>query len=183
MTHTSIILPGTKAPNLNIKTTDDKSWSLGQQNPENFTILIFYRGVHCPVCKKTLEDLNNKLSKFEDKGTSVLALSMDSEERAKKSKDEWDIENVELGYGLSAEDAISWGLYLSESISDKEPRLFSEPGLFILKPDQTLYAASIQTMPFARPALDDVLGAIDFILEKDYPARGTVEPNLKSRAA
>ena len=53
-----------------------------------------------------------------------------------------------------------------------EPEKFSEPGLFLVKPDGTLYAAFIQTMPFARPPLDQLLGAIDFIKEKDYPARG-----------
>jgi len=27
-------------------------------------------------------------------------------------------------------------------------------------------------MPFARPAFTDLLGAIDFAISKDYPARG-----------
>lgn len=46
------------------------------------------------------------------------------------------------------------------------------PGLFFVLPDQTLYFASIQTMPFARPPLDGVLGALDFVAGKNYPARG-----------
>ncbi len=42
-----------------------------------------------------------------------------------------------------------------------------------LKPDNTLYAASIQSMPFARPNFDDLLKAVDFIVSKSYPPRGT----------
>ena len=47
-----------------------------------------------------------------------------------------------------------------------------EPGLFLVRPDGTLYAASIQTMPFARPHVADVLAAVDYITKKAYPPRG-----------
>ena len=36
----------------------------------------------------------------------------------------------------------------------------------------TLYYGAVQTMPFARPIFSDLVGAIDFALAKDYPARG-----------
>ena len=64
------------------------------------------------------------------------------------------------------------GLYISSSIKNDEPPEFAEPGLFLIRPDRTLYCASIQTMPFARPAFSDVLRAVSFVIEKDYPARG-----------
>jgi len=54
----------------------------------------------------------------------------------------------------------------------EEPPLFAEPGLFLVKPDGTLYWASVSTMPFARPHFDEILQAIDFALSKNYPARG-----------
>jgi hypothetical protein len=41
-----------------------------------------------------------------------------------------------------------------------------------VRPDITLYYGAVQTMPFARPDFTDLLGAIDFALTKDYPARG-----------
>lgn len=37
---------------------------------------------------------------------------------------------------------------------------------------ESLYYGSVQTMPFARPHFDELLQAIDFAIEKDYPARG-----------
>ncbi len=41
-----------------------------------------------------------------------------------------------------------------------------------MRPDKTLYAANIVTMPFTRPRFKEVLGALDVIIEKNYPARG-----------
>ena len=54
----------------------------------------------------------------------------------------------------------------------EEPSLFAEPGLFLVKPDATLYWGSVSTMPFARPHFADIGGAIDFAVSKNYPARG-----------
>jgi hypothetical protein len=56
----------------------------------------------------------------------------------------------------------------------EEPALFSEPGLFLVRADGTLYFASVQTMPFARPRFVDVVAALDYVIANDYPARGEV---------
>ncbi|MEZ5584244.1 MAG: hypothetical protein R3F37_17190 [Candidatus Competibacteraceae bacterium] len=48
--------------------------------------------------------------------------------------------------------------------------------MFLIRPDGTLYAASVNTMPFARPHFKDVLIALGFIIKNDYPAR--VKPEL-----
>ena len=50
--------------------------------------------------------------------------------------------------------------------------LFGEPGLFLIRPDHTVYYQAIQSMPFGRPSFRGMLGGIDFVLENDYPARG-----------
>jgi hypothetical protein len=107
----------------------------------------------------------------------VLALSSDTAERAKAMADKISATNLRIGYGLSLQTARQWGLYISTSrgqtsIGIEEPALFSEPGVFIVRPDGTLYYGSTQTMPFARPSFQDLLGAIDFAIAKDYPARG-----------
>ena len=56
----------------------------------------------------------------------------------------------------------------------EEPSLFVEPGIFVVRPNQTLYFAIVQTMPFARPSFGNILKAIDSVIAKDYPARGEV---------
>lgn len=164
--------PREKTPELEVDLINDTKWSLHKQSPEKYTLLVFYRGLHCPVCKKQLSNLQDKLDEFNDRGINLIAVSMDSEERAKKTGKEWSVDSLPIGYGLTKEKAQEWGLYLSKGISEKEPELFSEPGMFLIRKDGTLYFSAIQTMPFARPSLDDVLKAVDFIEDKDYPARG-----------
>lgn len=73
--------------------------------------------------------------------------------------------------------ARQWGLYISTSrgktsIGIEEPKLFSEPGVFLIKPDQSVYWLSVQSMPFARPNFGEMVQALDFVVKNDYPARG-----------
>ncbi|GAK76701.1 conserved domain protein [Nonlabens ulvanivorans] len=161
-------------PKLEATLIDQTKWSLESQKPNKYTLTVFYRGYHCPVCKKQLETVTDHLSDFKERGIDVIAISMDSKERAEKSSKEWNVEGLTIGYDLPVETAKDWGLYLSKAISDKEPDLFSEPAIFLIKPDKTLFFASIQTMPFARPKIADLIKSIDFVEDKHYPARGEV---------
>jgi peroxiredoxin len=164
--------PREKTPELELSLINDTSWSLKKQEADKYTLILFYRGYHCPVCRKQLEEVKENLSRLMERGIHVIAISMDSEEKAKKSGKEWDIAELPIGFGLSKEQAKEWELYLSQGINDKEPELFSEPGMFLIKTDQTLYFSSVQTMPFTRPKMDDVIQAVDYIENKQYPARG-----------
>ena len=168
--------PRTQAPNLSLTLTDGTAWSLQEQQPESFTMVVFYRGLHCPVCKGYTKTLNKLIDQYKEKGVELITASMDTQDRAEKTVEEWQIDNLAVGYGLTENQAKSWGLYLSESIKDKEPNLFSEPGLFLIRPDGELYYAATNSMPFGRPDLKDLLQSIGFILEEDYPARGEVAP-------
>ena len=90
------------------------------------------------------------------------------------------LDKLDIAYGMTLEEGRNWGLYVSSGIGKtssgfEEPAQFLEPGLFFIRPDQTLYFASVQTMPFARPAFGDILKALDFVIAKGYPARGEVE--------
>lgn len=40
------IRPQTKTPDLSVETVRHGSWTLSSQKPENFTLLVFYRGPH-----------------------------------------------------------------------------------------------------------------------------------------
>ncbi|GAL67533.1 peroxiredoxin-like family protein [Jejuia pallidilutea] len=170
-----MIKPKHNVPNLSLPLVNDTQWHLDAQNNQVFTLLVFYRGLHCPICKSYLERLSKKLDEFKARNVNLIAISCDSEKRAKQSHQEWDVAGLPIAYGLSIKDAKAWGLYISHAISDKEPDAFSEPGLFLVKPDKTLYASAIQTMPFARPNWSDILSAIDYVTEHDYPARGAAE--------
>lgn len=165
-------MPRQVAPSLSVPTVGGGQWTLADANPENFQVIVFYRGLHCPLCKGYLGQLNDKIPEFRKRGVEVIAISTDDEERASQTAKDWGLDTVPVGYGLSEENALQWGLYISTGINDKEPARFAEPGLFIVRPNGELYAASIQSMPFARPQFDELLQALDFVMNKDYPARG-----------
>ncbi len=80
-------------------------------------------------------------------------------------------------HDLSLAKAGEWGLFIStsrgtNSIGIEEPAHFSAPGVFIVRPDGTLYDDALQTMPFARPHVDGLLAALNLAREKNDPARG-----------
>lgn len=164
--------PRQEVPELVVNTVNGMEWNLRETKTENFNLVIFYRGLHCPVCKSYLEELNGLISDYSERGVNVIAISSNNKELAEKTVENWDIENVTIGYDMPIEEARKWDLYISEGINDKEPNEFIEPALFLIRPDHTLYASSIQSMPFARPKLKELLKSIDFVLDKDYPARG-----------
>jgi peroxiredoxin len=171
-----VLKPREPAPALEVQTLNG-SWSLAAQSPENFTMVVFYRGLHCPICSKYVGELDKLAGDFAEIGVSILVLSSDERERAEKAREDWNLGNLEIGYGVTIEQARAWGLHRSAgrgltSIGIEEPAEFSEPGLFIMKPDNSLYWAQVQTMPFARPHFREIIGALKFALEKDYPARG-----------
>ena len=179
MTNQAVLYPRQPVPALDVRTLSGKTWRLADQSPEHFTLIVFYRGRHCPVCAGYLGDLHSKLGDFEKRGVTVFALSSDGDARARDAQDNWKLGNLDLGYGLALDVARQWGLYVSSgrgktSIGIEEPALFSEPGLYLVRPDGTLYFGTVQTMPFARPHFDDILKAIDFAVAKDYPARGEI---------
>lgn len=166
-----MIKPREKVPELEIDLVNDTSWTLSDQSPDNFTMLLFYRGKHCPICKSQLEGLQKKVEKFTKRGINVIAISGDTEDTAKDTYNSWDIADIPVGYGFSMDEARQWGLFISEGIK-KEPDHFFEPGIFLITPEQTLYWCAIQSMPFGRPNFSDILSGIDYILEEGYPARG-----------
>lgn len=171
------LIPRFPVPAVNLPTTDGERFVLGAKPGETFDLLVFYRGLHCPLCAKYLLELERLAPEFASRGVQVVAISSDSAERGKAMAEKVKASGVKFAYGLSLRSAREWGLYISisrgtTSIGIEEPELFSEPGVFIVRPDGTLYYGAVQTMPFARPPFQDLLGAIDFAVAKDYPARG-----------
>lgn len=175
----NVLKPRQAVPVLEVSTLKGP-WSLSAQTPENFTMLVFYRGLHCPICSKYIKELDRMTGDFAEAGVTALALSSDDRTRAQQAIDDWELSTLNIGYDLSADQARAWGLHRSAgrgktSIGIEEPAEFSEPGLFLIRPDETLYWSQVSTMPFARAHFKEILGALKFALEKDYPARGELD--------
>ena len=175
----NVLKPRQSVPPLDLATLNGE-WSLSASTPEHFTLIVFYRGLHCPICKTYLTELNRLADDFAERGVELLAASGDDQARARQAADEWGLDRLRIGYGVTPQQARAFGLHRSAgrgrtSAGIDEPAEFNEPGLFLVRPDGTLYWSNISTMPFARPHFREVLSAIGFVLEKDYPARGELE--------
>ncbi len=172
-----MLRPRQPVPALTVSTVGGGTWTLGEQKPQNFTLVVFYRGLHCPICRGYLTELNRLHAEFAARGVGVVAISGDTAERAAQTVTDWRLPHLTIGHGLPIDKAREWGLYVSTSrgktsLGIEEPALFSEPGIFLVRPDGTLYFAIVQTMPFSRPHFSEMVQAIDFVLKHDYPARG-----------
>ena len=171
------MMPNKPVPALDLNIAGGGRFSLLAEKPRQFTMAVFYRGLHCPICRRYLSELESLLPEFEKRGVSVIAVSSDPQDRAEQAKSGWGLNNLRVAHGLSIEDARKWGLYVSRSNGMSsagvvEPDLFNEPGLFIVRPDGTLYWGTTSTMPFGRPHFNEILQSLDFVIPKKYPARG-----------
>lgn len=170
------LLPRHTVPALKVPIVGGAPFDIHASKPERFTLVVFYRGYHCPICRGQLRELEAKSSDFRSRGVDVIAISSDAQEKARRSKSEWGLANLNIGYDLDLRVARAWGLYVSaRREGTDEPALFTEPGIFLVRPDATLYFCSVQSMPFARPHVADLLAASDLVVAKNYPARGEVE--------
>lgn len=165
--------PLDKAPELTLPLVGGGDWSLADQTPDSFTMILVYRGYHCPVCKGYLGKLNSLMDLAAENGLGVVAVSMDSAERAAAAKDEWGLDKVDVAYGLTEEKAREWGLFISSSIKEAESDIFAEPGLFWVTAEGTIYLVDVANMPFARPDLEILIPKAGFASANGYPARGT----------
>lgn len=177
MTEFARLKPGEPVPPLLVDTVGGPCWRLCDQKPKNFVLVMFYRGLHCPFCMQQLKETEARYEAFLKRGVRVLAISADNRERAESAASEWGIDQLTICYGLNLAQAKAWGLYVSEGrgLSPRgleEPPFFVEPAMFLVRPNGTLFGGQVQTMPFARPHLDDVLRAVDYILDHGVAPRG-----------
>ena len=172
-----MLIPRQAVPALEVVTLDHGAFTLAEDAPQHFTLVVFYRGLHCPICLKYALELGRLQPEFDKRGVKVILVSSDDRERARAFADKLNAPGLRVGYDLGLASAREWGLYISTgrgktSTGVEEPALFSEPGVFLVRADGTLYYGAVQTMPFARPRFDELIAAVDFAVAKDYPARG-----------
>lgn len=172
-----MLMPRQKAPDLVLPLVGGATFKLSGQTSPRGTVVTFYRGLHCPICATYLKELERLTPEFEKRGIGTVAVSSDDAERASAMAQKVGAVALRFAYGLPLAMARQWGLYISTSrgktsIGIEEPALFSEPGLFLINQDLTVYYLSVQSMPFVRPHFAELLAAVDFAIDKNYPARG-----------
>lgn len=165
-----------KFPDISIPLVAGGDVSLGGENArDRWTLIVVYRGRHCPLCVKYLNTLEEMKQDFLDSGTDIIALSGDGIEKAREQVEVGSL-TFPIGYDLSVPQMQQMGLYISHPRSPEETdKPFPEPGLFVLRQDGTIQILDISNAPFSRPDLPSILRGIKFGREKGYPVRGTFE--------
>lgn len=165
---------GQPLPELNIKLVDGSTVTVGAPT-DHYTLLVVYRGKHCPRCKRYLNKLESMLPQWQEAGMKVVTLSADTQERATADVEEFGW-TFPVGYDLSEDDMRRLGLYITEPLSpDEAPRRFAEPGIFCLRPDGAIQIVCLSNGPAARPDLEELLDGMNFNIKNDRPTRGMVE--------
>lgn len=139
---------------------------------DRWTLLVVYRGKHCPRCKRYLNKFNAMLADW-TAIMDVIVVSADTEAKAKADVAEFGW-GFDLCYGMTEAQMRALGLYVSDPLSEAETNdRFAEPGTFAIRPDGTLMLVDISNGPASRPDLDELLDGMRFNIENDRPVRGT----------
>ena len=142
-------------------------------------LVVVYRGKHCPLCTRYLDELNTALSELNDIGIDVVAVSADPVKKAEEQIGQINPDYA-VGYDLSIEQMRVLGLYISNPRSNEETdRPFAEPGIFFVNKETRLQVVDISNAQLARPELKTLIMGLAFICnpENNYPIRGTYEEN------
>jgi len=62
-----MLIPRQATPSLELPTLDHGPFSLANEQPENFSLVVFFRGLHCPLCVKYLKELGVLLPQLKGK--------------------------------------------------------------------------------------------------------------------
>ena len=165
---------GISFPDIQIQMLDGTMKSLGKpENEHDWKLVVVYRGKHCPICTKYLNQLEKVKTSFAEAGVDIIAISADSKQQLKAHLAELDI-SFPIAYGLTVEQMNTLGLYISDPRSEKETdHPFAEPGVFVINAKGEIQIIDISNAPFARPELEALANGLSFIRKNDYPIRGT----------
>ncbi len=167
---------GAEFPALPVSNQDDSQVDISKPTGDaDWQMVVVYRGRHCPMCTKFLNNLAGFRQRLTDIGIDVAAVSGDSKEQLAEHTERLDV-NFPLHYGLTLEQMQDLGLYISVPRSEQETdHNFPEPGLFVINGDGQVQVTDISNNPFARPDLEVFVSGLEWIRkpENNYPIRGT----------
>ena len=120
--HTQKLHAGTNFPIIEAKLLNGETKSLSA--PEkglDWKMLVVYRGQHCPLCTRYLNQLENSKNALAEIGIDLIAVSGDSKEQLESHMTKLDV-SFPIAYGLSIEQMETLGLYISDPRSEQENR-------------------------------------------------------------
>lgn len=153
---------------------DGTTFKLAESKPERFTMIVFFRGHFCRVCSGYLPEIQAAADQFAERGVEIVLISSDNAERSQRIRDDWGV-TLPVAHSLDLDSARAWGLFLTEGdpARPEMPKVVSEPGLFLIKPDGEIFYAALNSAPAGRPGVADMLDWLEFMAESGrYAIRG-----------
>ena len=106
-------------------------------------MVVVYRGRHCPLCTKYLNQLETLREALRETGVDLIAVSGDSAEQLAEHRDRLKV-SFPLAHGLTEAQMREMGLYVSLPRSPQETdHNFAEPGVFVINENDTLHVVDI----------------------------------------
>lgn len=184
---TSRTTPGTRLPDISLSLVGGGTARLDTiATPDNWKLIVIYRGAHCPICASYLKTLQSMLDDFTGDGIEVLAVSADPGPVATEFAEKHGL-ILPIAYGLDLAQMQALGLYISEPLGSSTADLpFPEPGTFVLNAQGLVHIVAISNAPFVRPDLAALHRSLQYVrLSGDkrhdpfggdsYPIRGALQ--------
>ncbi|HLX81730.1 MAG TPA: redoxin domain-containing protein, partial [Burkholderiales bacterium] len=72
------VIPGDTMPAIDARLVSKSAggggrWALAREKSVKLSLLAFYRGIFCPICRVWVADLDRLVPDFEQRGVSVIA--------------------------------------------------------------------------------------------------------------
>lgn len=101
---------GSSFPSITKSTLEGNSRDLSKPSEgKDWQLLIVYRGRHCPLCTRYLNQLAEYKDRLNEINIDLVAVSGDSKEQLEEHTSKLDV-NFPLFYGLSLDEMKSLGL-------------------------------------------------------------------------
>lgn len=175
LTYTDKLHAGCTFPELNATLLNGEQVTLGSpKNGVDWQLVVVYRGRHCPLCTKYLNQLETYKAALLATGVDLIAVSGDSKTQLESHLTQLEV-SFPLAYGLTVEQMQVLGLYISDPRSEQETdHPFAEPGLFVVNSEGKIQVVDISNNPFVRPELQALVNGLGWIRNPDnnYPIRG-----------
>lgn len=173
---TSKLAAGAAFPVLEVTGPDGRLADIGEPQPgADWKMVVVYRGRHCPLCTRYLNELEAFLPRLAEIGVDIAAVSADSAKQLAEHRERLSV-SFPLYHGMTLEQMQSLGLYISQPRSPKETdHPFAEPGLFVINAEHVVQVVDLSNNPFVRPTLEQLVSGLEWIRnpENNYPIRGT----------
>ncbi|PKF49146.1 redoxin family protein [Enterovibrio nigricans] len=176
MAQTNKLAAGSEFPTITLNALDGSSRTLGEpKEGATWQLVVIYRGRHCPMCTRYLNQLEGFKERLGEIGIDIVAASGDSSKQLEDHLTKLDV-SFPLVYGLGEAQMKALGLYISVPRSEQETdHHFAEPGMFVINEQGTVQVVDISNNPFVRPDIETLVNGLTWIRNPDnhYSIRGT----------